>query len=95
MDIYSLRGAGNAGIENAHFSFEYAWQDKDAGPEKAWYGEAGYTFRPALDTGPDLSLQPLLQGLGLDVQRPEPWRLRSERGGSCPDGSSRSAYYLC
>lgn len=34
MNIYSLRGAGNAGIENAHFSFEYAWQDKDAGPEK-------------------------------------------------------------
>jgi len=35
MNIYSLRGAGNAGIENAHFSFEYAWQDKDAGPEQA------------------------------------------------------------
>ena len=44
MDVYSLRGEGNAGIENASFAFEYAWQDKDAGPEKAWYAEAGYTF---------------------------------------------------
>ncbi|WP_404821338.1 alginate export family protein [Pseudomonas huaxiensis] len=44
MDVYSVRGEGSAGIENASFAFEYAWQDKDAGPEKAWYGEAGYTF---------------------------------------------------
>ncbi|WP_409280644.1 alginate export family protein [Pseudomonas defluvii] len=44
MDVYSLRGEGNAGIENASFAFEYAWQDKDAGAEKAWYAEAGYTF---------------------------------------------------
>lgn len=44
MDVYSLRGEGSAGIENASFAFEYAWQDKDAGPEKAWYAEAGYTF---------------------------------------------------
>lgn len=44
MDTYSLRGEGNAGIENARFAFEYAWQDKDSGPEKAWYAEAGYTF---------------------------------------------------
>jgi len=44
MDIYSLRGAGNAGVENANFAFEYAWQDKAAGDEKAWYAEAGYTF---------------------------------------------------
>ena len=44
VDVYSLRGEGNAGIENASFAFEYAWQDKDAGPEKAWYAEAGYTF---------------------------------------------------
>lgn len=54
MNLYSLRGAGNAGIENAHFSFEYAWQDKDAGPEKAWYTEAGYTFA-ALPWSPDLT----------------------------------------
>lgn len=54
MNIYSLRGAGNAGIENAHFSFEYAWQDKDAGPEKAWYTEAGYTFAD-LPWSPDLT----------------------------------------
>ncbi|MHC6225597.1 alginate export family protein [Pseudomonas sp. X10] len=44
MDVYSLRGEGNAGIDNASFAFEYAWQDKDSGPEKAWYAEAGYTF---------------------------------------------------
>ncbi|MGQ7814081.1 alginate export family protein [Metapseudomonas furukawaii] len=44
MDIVSLRGEGDAGIEHASFAFEYAWQDKDAGREKAWYAEAGYTF---------------------------------------------------
>ncbi|TFH79881.1 hypothetical protein [Pseudomonas kribbensis] len=44
MNIYSLRGSGDAGIKNAHFGFEYAWQDKDAGAEKAWYAEADYTF---------------------------------------------------
>ncbi|WP_295474613.1 hypothetical protein [uncultured Pseudomonas sp.] len=54
MDIYSLRGAGNAGIDNAHFSFEYAWQDKDAGAEKAWYLEGGYTFAN-LPWSPDLT----------------------------------------
>jgi hypothetical protein len=54
MEIYSLRGAGNAGIENAHFFFEYAWQDKDAGSETAWYGEAGYTFA-SLPWQPNLS----------------------------------------
>ncbi|ATP49609.1 hypothetical protein CR512_09610 [Pseudomonas putida] len=44
MDVYSLRGEGNAGIDNASFAFEYAWQDKQGGPEKAWYLQAGYTF---------------------------------------------------
>lgn len=44
MDIYSLRGEGDAGIENARFGFEYAWQDKRSGNEKAWFAEAGYTF---------------------------------------------------
>ncbi|MCP1604083.1 alginate export family protein [Pseudomonas citronellolis] len=44
MNIYSLRGEGDAGVENASFAFEYAWQDKDAGNEQAWYAEAGYTF---------------------------------------------------
>ncbi|KIQ57134.1 hypothetical protein [Pseudomonas fluorescens] len=44
LDVYSLRGEGDAGIENASFAFEYAWQDKDAGTENAWYAEAGYTF---------------------------------------------------
>ncbi|WP_017905218.1 alginate export family protein [Pseudomonas asplenii] len=54
MNIYSLRGAGNAGIEHAHFGFEYAWQDKDAGAQKAWYTEAGYTFTD-LPWSPDLT----------------------------------------
>ncbi|NER61548.1 hypothetical protein G3435_19505 [Pseudomonas sp. MAFF212428] len=44
MDTYSLRGEGNAGIDNASFAFEYAWQDTRAGSESAWYAEAGYTF---------------------------------------------------
>ncbi|AOE71121.1 hypothetical protein A7317_12770 [Pseudomonas fluorescens] len=44
MNIYSVRGEGDAGIKNVSLAFEYAWQDKDTGPEKAWYGEAGYTF---------------------------------------------------
>ncbi|MDH1109784.1 alginate export family protein [Pseudomonas otitidis] len=54
MDIVSLRGEGDAGIEHAHFAFEYAWQDKDAGREKAWYAEAGYTFAE-LPWTPDLT----------------------------------------
>lgn len=44
MDIYSVRGEGNAGIEYANFAFEYAWEDKEAGSENAWYTEASYTF---------------------------------------------------
>jgi len=44
MNVYSVRGEGDAGIKNVSLAFEYAWQDKDTGPEKAWYGEAGYTF---------------------------------------------------
>ena len=44
MDVVSLRGTGNAGIENLNLSFEYAYQDKDSGNENAWYGEAAYTF---------------------------------------------------
>ncbi|WP_412459853.1 hypothetical protein ACK2SD_12460 [Pseudomonas sp. SC11] len=44
MNVYSVRGEGSAGIENASFAFEYAWQDKTNGPEQAWYLQAGYTF---------------------------------------------------
>lgn len=44
MNVYSLRGEGNAGIPNANFAFEYASQTKDSGTDTAWYGEAGYTF---------------------------------------------------
>lgn len=47
MDVYSVRGEGSAGVENANFAFEYAWQDVDTGVEKAWYAEAGYTFADA------------------------------------------------
>jgi hypothetical protein len=47
MDIFSVRGEGDAGIENANFAFEYAVQDKTAGNETAWYAEAGYTFADA------------------------------------------------
>lgn len=44
MNVYSVRGDGSVGIDNAHFAFEYAWQDKRGGPEHAWYLQAGYTF---------------------------------------------------
>ncbi|BAN49011.1 hypothetical protein [Metapseudomonas resinovorans] len=44
MKTYSLRGQGNAGVENLFLSGEYAWQDKEAGNEDAWYLEAGWTF---------------------------------------------------
>ncbi len=47
LNVYSIRGEGSAGIENANFAFEYAWQDVDTGVEKAWYAEAGYTFADA------------------------------------------------
>ncbi len=47
MNLYSIRGEGSAGIENANFAFEYAWQDVKTGVEKAWYAEAGYTFADA------------------------------------------------
>ncbi|KAF1053195.1 MAG: hypothetical protein GAK43_01529 [Stenotrophomonas maltophilia] len=54
MNIYSLRGAGDAGVENANFAFEYAWQDKRQSSANAWYGEAGYTFK-ALPWSPNLT----------------------------------------
>jgi len=45
MKTYSLRGAGNAGVENLFLSGEYAKQDKPHTPtEDAWYLEAGWTF---------------------------------------------------
>ncbi|MDU9031242.1 alginate export family protein [Pseudomonas mediterranea] len=44
MNIYSLRGQGNAGIENANFAFEYAVQDSHGDQETGWYAEAGYRF---------------------------------------------------
>ncbi|MGP0171375.1 hypothetical protein ACSVIJ_05765 [Pseudomonas sp. NCHU5208] len=45
MKTYSVRGQGNAGVENLFLSGEYAWQDrKSGGKEDAWYLEAGWTF---------------------------------------------------
>ncbi|MDT4825662.1 hypothetical protein FQZ97_589520 [compost metagenome] len=45
MKTYSLRGQGNAGVENLFLSGEYAWQEPDqGGNEDAWYLEAGWTF---------------------------------------------------
>lgn len=42
---YSLRGQGNAGVQNLFLSGEYARQEKqNAGNEDAWYLEAGWTF---------------------------------------------------
>jgi len=44
INVYSIRGEGNAGIKDAAFAFEYARQRKDSGSDTAWYGQAGYTF---------------------------------------------------
>jgi hypothetical protein len=45
MKTYSLRAAGNAGVENLSLSGEYAKQDKpNTATEDAWYLEAGWTF---------------------------------------------------
>lgn len=54
MNLYSVRGAGNAGIDNAHFAFELARQDRRDGQENAGYAEAGYTFAN-LPWSPDLT----------------------------------------
>jgi hypothetical protein len=44
MNVYSIRGEGDAGIKNAQFAFEYAEQHKNSGTNTAWYGQAGHTF---------------------------------------------------
>jgi len=64
MNIYSLRGAGNAGVENLFLSFELARQYRDevvggvrTGNDDnatAWYAEAGWTFSD-LTWSPSLS----------------------------------------
>jgi hypothetical protein len=55
MRTYSLRGQGNAGVENLFLSGEYARQDKPhSDNEDAWYLEAGWTFAD-LPTSPYLS----------------------------------------
>lgn len=40
----SLRGQGNAGVQDLSLSGEYVWQDRPSGEENAWYAEAGWTF---------------------------------------------------
>ncbi|WP_271407794.1 hypothetical protein [Pseudomonas sp. Q1-7] len=45
MKTWSLRGQGNAGVDNLFLSGEYARQDKkNVDDEDAWYLEAGWTF---------------------------------------------------
>lgn len=44
MNVYSLRGQGNAGIENADFAFEVARQEKRSGSQRAMFFDAGNTF---------------------------------------------------
>ncbi|WP_460136858.1 alginate export family protein [Pseudomonas sp. S1_E04] len=44
MNIYSVRGQGNAGIDNADFAFEVARQEKRSGSQRAMFFDAGYTF---------------------------------------------------
>ncbi|THG77111.1 hypothetical protein E5198_17090 [Pseudomonas sp. A-1] len=41
---YSLRGQGNAGVDNMFLAGEYAHQDRNGDDENAWYLEAGWTF---------------------------------------------------
>lgn len=49
MKTYSLRAAGNAGVDNLFLSGEYAKQDKPhTATEDAWYLEAGWTFTETL-----------------------------------------------
>ncbi|MEV4782970.1 hypothetical protein [Burkholderia sp. LMU1-1-1.1] len=47
MKVYSLRAEGGAGIANADFAVEYAYQDKKSRNDHAWYAEAAYTFPEA------------------------------------------------
>lgn len=44
MKLYSVRGQGNAGVEQLFLSAEYAHQRLSSGTENAWYLEAGWTF---------------------------------------------------
>lgn len=54
MKVYSVRAEGSAGIENADFAVEYAYQDKKSRNDNAWYAEAAYTF-PEAEWKPTLS----------------------------------------
>ena len=48
VKVYSVRGQGNAGVENLFLSGEYALQRNGSSEdENAWYLEAGWTFSDA------------------------------------------------
>lgn len=48
VKVYSVRGQGNAGVENLFLSGQYALQKNGSdGDENAWYLEAGWTFSDA------------------------------------------------
>ncbi|MNG71375.1 hypothetical protein D3C76_310130 [compost metagenome] len=44
MDVYSVRAAGNAGVEQLFLSSELAWQNTRRGDAQAGYVEAAWTF---------------------------------------------------
>jgi len=44
MKVYSIRAEGSAGIDDADFAVEYAYQKKRSRTDNAWYAEAAYTF---------------------------------------------------
>lgn len=44
MKVYSVRGQGNAGVEQLFLSVEYAHQRFSSDTENAWYLEGGWTF---------------------------------------------------
>jgi len=47
MNVTSVRGAGNLGVEPLRLHFEYARQNKRSGDESAWYAETGWQFSSA------------------------------------------------
>jgi hypothetical protein len=47
---YTVRGQGSLGHPDLFLSGEYAWQDRPAGNESAWYLEAGWKFSDVYGT---------------------------------------------
>lgn len=65
MDVFSLRGEGSAGIQNARFAFEIARQNTDAGHATAGYVQAGYAW-PDAAWAPNLRYRYARHGQGWD-----------------------------